>query len=109
MIRATIVTTALLACLAPALFAWNETGHRLTAAIAYDNLTPQARARVDALLVALEHLAGAHGGDGPAAAGGASASAPASAAAARAPGRGEPLARTQPLAELSRRLARSYS
>ncbi len=50
MIRATIVTAALLACVTPTLFAWNETGHRLTAAIAYDYLTPQARARVDALL-----------------------------------------------------------
>jgi hypothetical protein len=30
--------------------AWNATGHRLIAAIAYDRLTPQARARVDALI-----------------------------------------------------------
>jgi hypothetical protein len=33
----------------PAL-AWNATGHRLIAAIAYDRLTPKARARVDALI-----------------------------------------------------------
>lgn len=39
-----------IACLVPTLSAWNETGHRLIAAIAYDNLTPQARTRVDALL-----------------------------------------------------------
>jgi len=30
--------------------AWNATGHRVVAAIAYDRLTPQARAQVDALL-----------------------------------------------------------
>jgi hypothetical protein len=33
----------------PAL-AWNATGHRICAAITYDHLTPQARARVDELL-----------------------------------------------------------
>ena len=33
----------------PAL-AWNATGHRVVAAIAYDRLTPHARAEVDALL-----------------------------------------------------------
>jgi hypothetical protein len=32
--------------------AWNSTGHRIIAAIAYDRLTPQTRARVDALLKA---------------------------------------------------------
>jgi hypothetical protein len=30
--------------------AWNATGHRVVAAIAYDHLTPKARARVDELL-----------------------------------------------------------
>jgi hypothetical protein len=30
--------------------AWNETGHRIIAAIAYDNLTARARARVDELI-----------------------------------------------------------
>ncbi len=30
--------------------AWNATGHRIVAAIAYDHLTPQAKARVDELL-----------------------------------------------------------
>jgi len=35
---------------APTLSAWNETGHRIIAAIAYDHLTTQARARVDGLL-----------------------------------------------------------
>jgi hypothetical protein len=30
--------------------AWNSTGHRLIAAIAYDRLTPKARSRVDALI-----------------------------------------------------------
>jgi hypothetical protein len=50
MIRKVLLATALVASFLPALSAWNETGHRLIAAIAYDNLTPQARARVDALL-----------------------------------------------------------
>jgi hypothetical protein len=31
-------------------FGWNATGHRIVAAIAYDRLTPQVRARVDDLL-----------------------------------------------------------
>ena len=30
--------------------AWNATGHRIVAAIAYDHLTAKARARVDELL-----------------------------------------------------------
>ena len=39
-------------CLAitPAASGWNATGHRLIAAIAYDRLTPEARARVDDLI-----------------------------------------------------------
>jgi hypothetical protein len=41
--------TATLYLAAPAL-AWNATGHRVVAAIAYDRLTPQARAQVDAFL-----------------------------------------------------------
>ncbi len=36
--------------LAASALAWNATGHRVVAAIAYDRLTPQARAQVDALL-----------------------------------------------------------
>jgi hypothetical protein len=36
--------------LAPTAQAWNSTGHRLIAAIAYDRLTPKTRARVDALI-----------------------------------------------------------
>jgi hypothetical protein len=48
--RQVCCAAALIACILPTLPAWNETGHRLTAAIAYDNLTPQTRARVDALL-----------------------------------------------------------
>ena len=36
--------------LALPLEAWNATGHRIVAAIAYDRLTPQAKARVDELL-----------------------------------------------------------
>jgi len=39
-----------LLCLAPASSAWNATGHRIAAAIAYDHLTPEARQRVNALL-----------------------------------------------------------
>lgn len=50
MIRAVLLVVAAALCAAPSLLAWNETGHRLIAAIAYDHLTPQARARVDALL-----------------------------------------------------------
>jgi hypothetical protein len=42
--------TATLLTIAPPASAWNATGHRLIAAIAYDRLTPQARARVDALI-----------------------------------------------------------
>src|SRR5437762_738607 len=36
--------------LATPAFSWNSTGHRIVAAIAYDRLTPTARARVDALI-----------------------------------------------------------
>src|SRR5215831_5086296 len=36
-------------CALPAL-AWNSAGHRVCAAITYDHLTPQARARVDELI-----------------------------------------------------------
>ncbi|MEO5923880.1 MAG: S1/P1 nuclease [Bryobacteraceae bacterium] len=50
MTRRILVALTLAACFLPGLGAWNETGHRLIAAIAYDALTPQARARVDALL-----------------------------------------------------------
>lgn len=41
--------TSLLTFVVPAQ-AWNATGHRVVAAIAYDHLTPGARARIDALL-----------------------------------------------------------
>ena len=41
--------TATLFLTSPA-FAWNATGHRIIAAIAYDRLTPEVRARVDQLL-----------------------------------------------------------
>jgi hypothetical protein len=41
--------TSLLTLIVPAQ-AWNATGHRVVAAIAYDHLTPAARERVDALL-----------------------------------------------------------
>ncbi len=41
---------ALLLCAAISSPAWNFTGHRIVAAIAYDRLKPAARARVDALL-----------------------------------------------------------
>jgi hypothetical protein len=40
----------LLLSLAPAASAWNATGHRIVAAIAYDHVTSTARQRVDALL-----------------------------------------------------------
>lgn len=35
--------------LSPSIFAWNSVGHRLVAQIAYDELTPQAKAMVDQL------------------------------------------------------------
>ena len=41
---------ALLGLAAPRTFAWNGTGHMVVADIAYDNLTPQTKAAVDALL-----------------------------------------------------------
>lgn len=41
---------ALLGPLAPRAQAWNATGHMAVASIAYDELTPQAKAAVDALL-----------------------------------------------------------
>jgi hypothetical protein len=41
---------SILFSLAPPAAAWNSTGHRLIAAIAYDRLTPKTRARVDALI-----------------------------------------------------------
>ncbi len=47
LLRATALT--LLLPTLPA-FGWNATGHRIVAFIAYERLTPQARARVDALL-----------------------------------------------------------
>src|SRR4051812_45129253 len=50
MIRRIGLAMVAAACFVPTLSAWNETGHRIIAAIAYDNLTPQARDRVDTLL-----------------------------------------------------------
>lgn len=44
-----LISAVLLGLAAPA-FAWNATGHRIIAAIAYSRLTPEARARVDELL-----------------------------------------------------------
>lgn len=44
------IWTATLFPFAPPASAWNATGHRLIAAIAYDRLTPKTRARVDALI-----------------------------------------------------------
>src|SRR5206468_12659245 len=37
-------------CFAIPAVPWNATGHRIIASIAYDNLTPAARARVDDLI-----------------------------------------------------------
>ncbi len=48
-IRLLAACTAALYLALPAV-AWNATGHRIVAAIAYDRLTPKARARVDDLL-----------------------------------------------------------
>jgi hypothetical protein len=41
-----------IATVASPVFAWDATGHRLVAAIAYDRLNPNTRARVDALIKA---------------------------------------------------------
>jgi gliding motility-associated-like protein len=49
LMRAVSVALVVLLAASPAA-AWNATGHRIIAAIAYDNLTPIARARVDALI-----------------------------------------------------------
>ncbi len=43
-------SVSILFSLAPPAEAWNATGHRLIAAIAYDRLNPKTRARVDALV-----------------------------------------------------------
>jgi len=48
--RLVAASVAILLAISPSLSAWNATGHRLIAAIAYDRLTPKARARVDALI-----------------------------------------------------------
>jgi len=45
-----LVGLALLGLAAPHALAWNGTGHRVVAEIAYDHLTPQTKAGVDALL-----------------------------------------------------------
>ncbi len=42
---------ALLGLAAPHALAWNGTGRRVAASIAYDPLTPKTKARVDALLM----------------------------------------------------------
>jgi hypothetical protein len=47
--RAKVVVSIL--CLTQIASAWNATGHRIAAAIAYDHLTPTAKQRVDALLL----------------------------------------------------------
>ena len=46
----TLAGLALLGFAAPYAFAWNGTGHMVVAEIAYDHLTPQTKAGVDALL-----------------------------------------------------------
>ncbi len=48
--RLVAASVALLLALSPTLSAWNATGHRLIAAIAYDRLNPKTRARVDDLI-----------------------------------------------------------
>lgn len=49
-LRLLAALVSLLFNLAPPAAAWNSTGHRLIAAIAYDRLNPKTRARVDALI-----------------------------------------------------------
>jgi len=48
--RQTMAATLAMICLALPALPWNATGHRVIASIAYDNLTPAARARVDDLI-----------------------------------------------------------
>ena len=48
--RLLAASLAILLSIAPSASAWNATGHRLIAAIAYDRLNPKTRARVDALI-----------------------------------------------------------
>lgn len=51
-----LVTTTLffLTLLSPASFAWDSVGHRIISAIAYANLTPKAKQKVDALTTLLD-------------------------------------------------------
>lgn len=51
-IRRVFVAFALLLAAPAAAFAWHDTGHMIVAQVAYLRLTPAAKARVDALLVA---------------------------------------------------------
>ncbi|HVO99118.1 MAG TPA: S1/P1 nuclease [Bryobacteraceae bacterium] len=48
--RFVVAFLSLLVTLSPSVSAWNATGHRLIAAIAYDRLNPKTRARVDELI-----------------------------------------------------------
>jgi hypothetical protein len=48
--RIPLLAATLLLAAAPSLFAWNGTGHRVVAHIAWQNLTPEAKARIGALL-----------------------------------------------------------
>lgn len=54
-INVKIISVTLLLCFASAVFAWNNAGHRIIAQIAYDQLTPAAKEKVDALTNILFH------------------------------------------------------
>ena len=49
-LRCTLSVALILLLATPPAGAWNEAGHRIIAAIAYDHLNPKARARVDDLI-----------------------------------------------------------
>lgn len=49
-VRAVLLIAALLSIVSPAVLAWDATGHRLVAAIAYTQLTPIAKKRIASLL-----------------------------------------------------------
>jgi hypothetical protein len=49
-----LILITLLFCYSACIYAWDSTGHRVIAAIAYDNLTPAAKMRADALTQILD-------------------------------------------------------
>src|SRR3954449_1244682 len=50
-IRSLMIAAAIVTCISPAL-AWDETGHKITAYIAWQRMTPEVRERVVKILLA---------------------------------------------------------